>query len=56
MASAGPAQGASQHYPGSHLGVFAPNSPYRQEITLCPEIRKGFQFKLMWWAKLLNFS
>jgi hypothetical protein len=33
----------------SHLvrwsGVFAPNSPYRKEITLHPEIKKGFQFE-----------
>ena len=33
----------------SHLvrwgGVFAPNSPYRQEITLRPKVKKGFQFK-----------
>ena len=25
-------------------GVFAPNSPYRKDITLRPEIKKGFQF------------
>jgi len=35
--------------PKSHLvrwaGVFAPNSKYRKEITLKPEIKKGFQFK-----------
>ena len=34
--------------PRSHLvrwgGVFAPNSPYRKEITLKPHIKKGFQF------------
>ncbi|MCX6107602.1 MAG: transposase [Proteobacteria bacterium] len=34
--------------PRSHLvlwaGVFAPNSPYRKDITLRPEIKKGFQF------------
>ena len=34
--------------PRSHLvrwsGVFAPNSPYRRDITLRPEIKKGFQF------------
>ena len=33
--------------PRSHLvrwtGVFAPNSPYRREITLRPEIQKGFR-------------
>ena len=33
---------------GSHLvrwrGVFAPNSPFRQEIILKPQMRKGFQF------------
>lgn len=26
-------------------GCFAPNSPYRQEITLKPHVKKGFQFK-----------
>jgi len=35
--------------PRSHLvrwgGVFAPNSPYRKEITLKPEVKKGFQFE-----------
>jgi len=25
-------------------GVFAPDSPYRRDITLRPEIKKGFQF------------
>jgi hypothetical protein len=34
--------------PRAHLvrwgGVFAPNSPYRKEITLKPHIKKGFQF------------
>ena len=34
--------------PRSHLvrwaGVFAPNSPYRKDITLRPEIKKGCQF------------
>jgi hypothetical protein len=34
--------------PRSHLvrwaGVFAPNSPYRKDITIRPEIKKGFQF------------
>lgn len=34
--------------PRSHFvrwgGVFSPNSPYRKEITLRPEIKKGFQF------------
>jgi hypothetical protein len=34
--------------PRSHLvrwaGVFAPNSPYRKEITLKPAVKKGFQF------------
>ena len=34
--------------PRSHLvrwsGVFAPNSPYRKDITLRPDIKKGFQF------------
>jgi hypothetical protein len=34
--------------PRSHLvrwsGVFAPNSQYRRDITLKPEIKKGFQF------------
>jgi len=34
--------------PRSHLvrwaGVFAPNSPYRKEITLKPEAKKGFEF------------
>jgi hypothetical protein len=34
--------------PRSHLvrwaGVFAPNSPNRKDITLRPEIKKGFQF------------
>ena len=34
--------------PRSHLvrwaGVFAPKSPYRKDITLRPEIKKGFQF------------
>jgi Putative transposase len=34
--------------PHSHLvrwsGVFAPNSPYRKDITIRPEMRKGFQF------------
>ncbi|MBM4254192.1 MAG: transposase [Deltaproteobacteria bacterium] len=34
--------------PRSHLvrwsGVFAPNSPYRKDVTLRPEIKKGFQF------------
>ena len=35
--------------PKSHLvrwgGCFAPNSPYRKQITLEPQIKKGFQFK-----------
>lgn len=35
--------------PKSHLvrwaGVFAPNSKYRKEITLKPDVKKGFQFK-----------
>jgi hypothetical protein len=35
--------------PKSHLvrwaGFLAPNSPYRKEITLKPEVKKGFQFK-----------
>lgn len=35
--------------PRTHLvrwsGVFAPNSPYRKEITLHSEIKKGFQFE-----------
>jgi hypothetical protein len=35
--------------PRSHLvrwaGVFAPNSPYRKEISLEAEIKKGFQFE-----------
>lgn len=35
--------------PRSHLvrwaGVLAPNSPYRQDITLKPQIKKGFQFQ-----------
>ena len=35
--------------PKAHLvrwaGVFAPNSPYRKQITLKPELKKGFQFK-----------
>ncbi len=51
--------------PRSHLvrwgGVFAPNSPYRKEITLKPEIKKGFQFgedgektyKNLTWSKML---
>ena len=34
--------------PKSHLvrwgGVFAPNSPFRKEITLKPEMKKGFDF------------
>jgi len=34
--------------PRSHLvrwaGVFAPNSPYRKEVTLKPEAKKGFDF------------
>jgi hypothetical protein len=34
--------------PRGHLvrwaGVFAPNSPYRKDITIRPEIKKGFQF------------
>jgi len=34
--------------PRRHLvrwsGVFAPNSPYRKDITLRPDIKKGFQF------------
>jgi hypothetical protein len=34
--------------PRSHLvrwsGVCAPNSPYRKDITLMPDIKKGFQF------------
>ena len=34
--------------PRRHLvrwsGVFAPNSPYRRDITLRPDIKKGFQF------------
>ena len=35
--------------PKSHLvrwaGVLAPNSPYRKDITLKPQIKKGFQFQ-----------
>ena len=35
--------------PRSHLvrwaGVLAPNSPYRKDITLKPQIKKGFQFQ-----------
>ena len=35
--------------PRTHLvrwaGVFAPHSPYRREITLHPEVKKGFQFR-----------
>ena len=35
--------------PRAHLvrwaGVFAPNSPFRKEITLKPEIKKGFEFR-----------
>ena len=37
--------------PRSHLvrwsGVFAPNSPYRKEITLKPECKKGFDFDIV---------
>ena len=37
--------------PKTHLvrwaGVFAPNSPYRKEITLKPEAKKGFDFTEM---------
>ena len=35
--------------PRTHLvrwaGVFDPNSPYRRQITLHPEVKKGFQFR-----------
>ncbi len=54
--------------PRTHLvrwaGCFAPNSPYRKEITLKPEIKKGFQFndedkdqgktKNRAWSKMLS--
>lgn len=51
--------------PRTHLvrwgGCFAPNSPYRKEITLKPKVKKGFQFdeedkkavKNYRWAKML---
>lgn len=51
--------------PRTHLvrwgGCFAPNSPYRKQITLKPQVKKGFQFgeddkryvKNYRWAKML---